>query len=88
MSGLSPSQPYPGLRPFEEGDQDYFFGRDAQTRGLRQKLDTSRLVAVVGRSGCGKSSLVKAGLIPLLAKKDISFILTSRATTEKQVIAG
>lgn len=70
MSGLSPSQPYPGLRPFEEGDQDYFFGRDAQTRGLRQKLDTSRLVAVVGRSGCGKSSLVKAGLIPLLAKED------------------
>ncbi len=70
MSGVSSSQPYPGLRPFEEGDQDYFFGRDAQTRGLRQKLNTSRLVAVVGRSGCGKSSLVKAGLIPLLAKED------------------
>jgi len=70
VSGLSSSQPYPGLRPFEEGDQDYFFGRNAQTRGLRQKLDASRLVAVVGRSGCGKSSLVKAGLIPLLAKEN------------------
>jgi len=68
VSALSSSQPYPGLRPFEEGDQEYFFGRDAQTRGLRQKLEASRLVAVVGRSGCGKSSLVKAGLIPLLAK--------------------
>ena len=70
MSGLSSSQPYPGLRPFEEGDQEYFFGRDAQTRGLRQKLDSSRLVAVVGRSGCGKSSLVKAGLIPVLAQEN------------------
>ncbi|WP_291859846.1 ATP-binding protein [Bradyrhizobium sp.] len=70
MSGLSSSQPYPGLRPFEQGDQDYFFGRETQTRGLRQKLDASRLVAVVGRSGCGKSSLVKAGLIPLLAKEN------------------
>ena len=69
MSGLSSSQPYPGLRPFEQADREYFFGRDAQTRGLRQKLDASRLVAVVGRSGCGKSSLVKAGLIPALAKE-------------------
>lgn len=70
MSGLSSSQPYPGLRAFEEGDQEYFFGRDAQTRGLRQKIDSSRLVAVVGRSGCGKSSLVKAGLIPMLAQEN------------------
>ena len=66
MIALSPTQPYPGLRPFDFGDEDYFFGRDAQIRGLRQKLSSSRLIAVVGRSGCGKSSLVRAGLIPLL----------------------
>jgi len=69
VSALSSKQPYPGLRPFDEGDQEYFFGRDAQTHNLRQKLEGSRLVAVVGRSGCGKSSLVKAGLIPLLANE-------------------
>lgn len=66
MIALSPTQPYPGLRPFDFGDEEYFFGRDAQIRGLRQKLSSSRLIAVVGRSGCGKSSLVRAGLIPLL----------------------
>jgi energy-coupling factor transporter ATP-binding protein EcfA2 len=72
VSLLSSRQPYPGLRPFEEGDQDYFFGRDAQIQGVKKKLDTSRLVAIVGRSGCGKSSLVRAGLIPLLAKEQDS----------------
>jgi len=68
MEALSVLQPYPGLRPFDEGDQPFFFGRDAQIKSLRQKLLTNRLVAVVGRSGCGKSSLVRAGLIPLLKR--------------------
>lgn len=66
MIALSTAQPYPGLRPFDLGDQDFFFGREAQVRALREKLRTSRLIAVVGRSGCGKSSLVRAGLIPPL----------------------
>jgi hypothetical protein len=66
MIVCSASQPYPGLRPFDFGDQDYFFGRDAQIRGLRDKVCWNRLTAVVGRSGCGKSSLVRAGLIPAL----------------------
>jgi energy-coupling factor transporter ATP-binding protein EcfA2 len=66
---LSKDQPYPGLRPFGSDDEDFFFGREAQTRGLRLKLETSRLVAVVGRSGCGKSSLVRAGLVPLLKRE-------------------
>src|SRR5690348_374118 len=66
MNVLSTAQPYPGLRPFDFGDREYFFGREAQIRSLRDKLATSRLTAVVGRSGCGKSSLVRAGLIPML----------------------
>ncbi len=66
MSVVSTVQPYPGLRPFDFGDREFFFGRDIQIGALRQKLATSRLVAVVGRSGCGKSSLVRAGLVPLL----------------------
>jgi cell division protein FtsB/energy-coupling factor transporter ATP-binding protein EcfA2 len=66
MTALSKAQPYPGLRPFDSGDEEFFFGREAQTRGLRTKLDSSHLVAVVGRSGCGKSSLARAGLVPLL----------------------
>ena len=69
MTVLSKDQPYPGLRPYRSGDEEFFFGREAQTRGLRLKLETGRLVAVVGRSGCGKSSLVLAGLLPLLNKE-------------------
>ena len=69
MTVLSKDQPYPGLRPYGSGDEEFFFGREAQARGLRLKLETGRLVAVVGRSGCGKSSLVLAGLLPLLNKE-------------------
>jgi hypothetical protein len=69
VTALSAEQPYPGLRPFDLGDEAFFFGREAQTRALREKLKVSRLIAVVGRSGCGKSSLVRAGLVPLLLQE-------------------
>ena len=55
--------PFPGLRPFRQ-DEDYlFFGREDQTLELRQRLGSQRLVAVVGTSGSGKSSLVRCGLL-------------------------
>ncbi len=54
--------PFPGLRPFEYEDRAYFFGRENQILQLYQKLTLNRFVAVVGTSGSGKSSLVKAGL--------------------------
>jgi ABC-type dipeptide/oligopeptide/nickel transport system ATPase component len=69
VTALSAEQPYPGLRPFDLGDEAFFFGREAQTRALREKLKVSRLIAVVGRSGCGKSSLVRAGLVPQLLQE-------------------
>src|SRR4051794_12040727 len=63
----SPSMnPYVGLRPFETEDSDLFFGRIQQTTELLESLHRQRLLAVVGSSGCGKSSLIKAGLIPAL----------------------
>jgi len=58
--------PFVGLRPFESGDSLYYFGRRQQTRALLQQLNANRFVAVVGSSGSGKSSLVRAGLIPNL----------------------
>jgi len=60
------SCPYPGLRPFRHEEAIVFFGRDEQVDQLLAKLDRSRFLAVVGTSGCGKSSLVRAGLIPAL----------------------
>ena len=59
-------QPYPGLRPFDVGDAFLFFGREKQTQDLLDRLSRNRFLAVVGTSGSGKSSLVRAGLMPAL----------------------
>ena len=66
VAALSPERPFPGLRPFSLADSAYFFGRDKQVYALYRLLDISRFVAVIGSSGSGKSSLVRAGLFPLL----------------------
>jgi hypothetical protein len=58
--------PYPGLRPFQPEDADYFYGRDAQIDEVLVRLRQNRFVAVIGGSGSGKSSLVLAGAIPRL----------------------
>ncbi|RPI82343.1 MAG: hypothetical protein EHM42_09585, partial [Planctomycetaceae bacterium] len=58
--------PYPGLRPFLESDAPRFFGRGTQSGQMLQRLEDHRFLAVVGSSGCGKSSLVYAGLLPAL----------------------
>jgi hypothetical protein len=60
------SSPYPGLRPFGEADRPWFFGRLSQVRELGTRLEVSHVVTVIGGSGCGKSSLVRAGLLPYL----------------------
>ncbi len=60
--------PYKGLRAFQEGDSENFFGREALTKELIRELKSkgkfSRFLALVGPSGSGKSSAMKAGLIP------------------------
>ncbi|MHC4446044.1 MAG: nSTAND1 domain-containing NTPase, partial [Planctomycetota bacterium] len=63
---IAMQNPFVGLRPFESRDSLYYFGRKEQTHALLKQLYTNRFVAVVGSSGCGKSSLVRAGLIPNL----------------------
>ena len=60
------SNPYPGLRPFEEQEEHLFFGREQQTDQMVDTLAAQRLLAVVGGSGSGKSSLVICGLQPAL----------------------
>src|ERR1700741_5499003 len=68
-SYLSGDRPFPGLRPYRFEDPEFFFGREDQIFALYRLFDHSRFVAVVGSSGCGKSSLVRAGLLPLLDKE-------------------
>lgn len=56
-------QPYIGLRPFERDETDIFFGREQHSDELVNRLGANHFLAVIGSSGCGKSSLVKTGLI-------------------------
>ncbi|MFQ5605257.1 MAG: CHASE2 domain-containing protein [bacterium] len=58
--------PFVGLRPFQANESLLFFGRREQTMELLQRLHETRFLAVVGSSGSGKSSLIRAGLIPKL----------------------
>ena len=67
MSGtVIETRPYIGLRYFEERDAHLFYGRDEHVTELLSKLAENRFVAVLGSSGSGKSSLVRAGLLPEL----------------------
>ncbi|HKA85893.1 MAG TPA: hypothetical protein VKD21_18645, partial [Acidimicrobiales bacterium] len=59
--------PYKGLARFEESDAASFFGRERLVAELVARLAGARILAVVGPSGSGKSSLIRAGLLPALA---------------------
>ncbi len=58
--------PYPGLSPFRESDRAFLFGRDDEIAELVRRVGTTPFTAVVGASGVGKSSLIRAGLLPEL----------------------
>ena len=66
-----PGGPYLGLVPFEERDARLFYGRDELAdrlvRRLAERLDGAGILLVAGESGSGKSSLLRAGLLPRLA---------------------
>ncbi|HEX5901944.1 MAG TPA: BTAD domain-containing putative transcriptional regulator [Actinomycetota bacterium] len=72
---LEARNPYKGLRPFDEADADDFFGREAFVDRLLKRWSRSgpqgRFLAVVGPSGSGKSSAVRAGLVPALRRGGI-----------------
>ena len=79
-----PTRPYIGLRPFNKEDSFIFFGRMEQTQELLQRLYHHRFLAVVGSSGSGKSSLVRAGLVPqllggfLVSNRDRWLVVTTK----------
>jgi hypothetical protein len=62
--------PYKGLAYFSEQDRDIFFGREPLSDHLAGRLNDIRFLAVIGASGSGKSSLLRAGLIPRLRQRN------------------
>jgi tetratricopeptide (TPR) repeat protein len=75
--------PYPGLSAFSEQDAGVFFGREPEIERLLALLapnliGSGRFIAVVGPSGSGKSSLVRAGLLPRLARLPQQWLVVPR----------
>ncbi|HEX3979141.1 MAG TPA: protein kinase, partial [Solirubrobacteraceae bacterium] len=66
--------PYRGLLAFEPGDRDYFFGREAVVDELIGRLAPGKLLAVVGASGSGKSSVLRAGIVAAVRAGEVAGI--------------
>ncbi|MFZ2502486.1 MAG: PQQ-binding-like beta-propeller repeat protein [Nocardioides sp.] len=77
LAQVAGSNPYCGLRAFDESQARSFFGREAATADLLTQVDQLRLVTIVGSSGSGKSSLARAGVVPALrARGQITAVMT------------
>src|SRR5438067_10770429 len=75
---ILPSDPYPGLRPFERYEWPIFFGREKMTDEVINQLIGSQLLVIHGDSGCGKSSLMRAGVLARLEQESARGGLTWR----------
>ncbi len=86
--------PYRGLRPLEADDAGIFFGRDApvvdalgRLRAMRETVPP-RLLVILGASGAGKSSFLRAGLLPRLKRDDRHFLPLAVIRPDRAVISG
>ena len=68
---LNPEDPWPGLASFDEADSAYFRGRGTEAAELQRLVRREPLTVLFGRSGLGKTSLLKAGLFPALRAIDL-----------------
>jgi WD40 repeat protein len=64
VEGAEDLHPYPGLASFTEENAEYFFGREAEVETMWRRLEGAHLLAIVGPSGAGKTSFIRAGLVP------------------------
>ena len=101
-SGLDPTTfpfdadrpPYPGFAYLEEKDAAVFFGRDAQiVRGLDEirrlaRTGVTRMFVILGASGSGKSSFLRAGLWPRLKRDDLAWLPLPIVRPERAAISG
>jgi energy-coupling factor transporter ATP-binding protein EcfA2 len=90
---LDPSRPpYPGIHAFEAEDAAIYFGRDDEARAVIERLDARRIqggarcLVVIGASGSGKSSLLKAGVLPQLSRRRSEWLVLPCIRPEKAPI--
>lgn len=83
-----PHCPYPGMRPFDQDQSKYFFGRQQEVDEMLNRLRHQHFLFVIGPSGSGKSSLVFAGLVPKLLQQqkkwNIQHLRPANTSVEKQ----
>ena len=86
--------PYPGIYSFEAQDAAVFFGRDKEIREVIERLEARRVIGgsplllILGASGSGKSSLLKAGVLPQLARDRSHWILLPPFRPEKAPVVA
>lgn len=78
---------YPGLNYFTTEQKDQFFGRDTEKEDLLALVQTEKIVALFGKSGYGKSSLIRAGLIPILPPNVLPIIINFGAYQKGQSVS-
>jgi WD40 repeat protein len=76
LPGFEAKRPYPGLSSFTEEDAEYFFGREVEVEAVWKKLKRPRLLALIGPSGVGKTSFLRAGLLPTLPRGWAAVVVT------------
>jgi WD40 repeat protein len=64
--------PFPGIRSFETEESHLFFGRESQIENIVTVLRDTHFLAIIGSSGSGKSSLIRAGVIPVILKSEVN----------------
>lgn len=85
---VSASCPYRGLLPYDAADADSFFGREADVGSCLRRLRDGSVLAVVGPSGIGKSSLVRAGVVASLTRSGTAVLVTAPGARPTDSISG
>jgi WD40 repeat protein/energy-coupling factor transporter ATP-binding protein EcfA2 len=79
--------PYPGLLPYDLEDADFFFGRSADLAACRRRLQEGGVLVLVGPSGSGKSSLLRAGLAASLSREGVECAIVASGVPEDELLA-
>ena len=77
------TSPYVGLQPFSLENEKYFFGRERDSRIISSNLFAASLTVLYGASGVGKSSVLQAGVVPLLQKSPRTIVVSFQRWPEK-----
>jgi hypothetical protein len=70
VDNLDANNPWPGLESYSEADKSFFFGRESETAALAALIRRAELAVFFGQSGLGKTSILRAGLAPVLRAED------------------